>query len=205
MGEAAAAPVKRRSRAADPPTRAEFTAPSVRYKPVESLVPYANNARTHSAEQIAQIKRSIVQFGWTNSILEDDRGVIAGHGRLIAATELYAEGATIYTPAKEPLPHGMVPVQDCNGWTDEERRAYILTDNQLAINAGWDDGLRASEIQALMAADFDVGVIGIEDADMTFLSGAGANFQPGSASGQSNLDQTAPIVCPSCGHEFRRT
>src|SRR5215213_2115436 len=110
---------------------------TVTYRPVTGLIPYANNARTHSDEQVAEIAASIRAFGWTNPILVDGtNGVIAGHGRLLAARKLGLSS---------------VPVIELSGLSDADRRAYVLADNKLALNAGWDDALLAAEV-----ADFNV-------------------------------------------------
>jgi ParB-like chromosome segregation protein Spo0J len=107
------------------------------YLPVEALTPYANNARTHSEQQIGQIAASIERFGFTNPVLiGDDQQIIAGHGRVAAARRL-----------------GMseVPVLMLSHLSTAERRAYILADNKLAENAGWDKELLAIELQGLIA------------------------------------------------------
>src|SRR6266851_8564231 len=100
--------------------------------PIDRLIPYARNARTHSDEQIAQIAASIREFGFTNPILVDGRdGIIAGHGRLLAARKLkLAE----------------VPVIVLAHLTETQKRAYILADNKLAVNAGWDDEMLRLEL-----------------------------------------------------------
>jgi hypothetical protein len=96
------------------------------------LKPYKNNARTHSKEQVAQIAASIREFGFTNPVLVDEAdGVIAGHGRLEAAASLGVVE---------------VPVIVARGWSQAQKRAYVLADNQLALNAGWDENLLSSEI-----------------------------------------------------------
>src|ERR1039458_6770093 len=102
---------------------------------INRLVPYAKNARTHSPEQVAQIAASIVEFGFVNPILVDtNNGIIAGHGRLLAARKLgLAE----------------VPVVGLDHLSETQRRAYILADNKLAMNAGWDEKMLASELREL--------------------------------------------------------
>lgn len=128
--------------------------PSIKSVPVEQLIPYARNARTHSDEQISQIAASIREFGWTNPILVDgDSGIIAGHGRLAAARKL-----------------GMseVPVIELRHLTEAQKKAYIIADNQLATNAGWNTDLLKIEIGELAEQDFDLSLLGF-DAD--FLSG----------------------------------
>jgi len=99
---------------------------------IERLVPYARNARTHSSDQVAQIAASIKEWGWTTPILVDETGnIIAGHGRTMAARQLNI---------KE------VPVMVAEGWSDIKKRAYILADNKLALNAGWDNEMLALEL-----------------------------------------------------------
>ncbi len=108
---------------------------AVEHRPVADLIPYARNARTHSDAQVAEIAGSIQAFGWTNPILVDSAdGIIAGHGRLLAARK---------------LKHGTVPVIELSGLSEAEKRAYLLADNRLALNAGWDDALLAAEIADL--------------------------------------------------------
>lgn len=123
--------------------------------PLSRLKPYERNARTYSAEQVAQIAASIVEFGFTNPILVDSSdGIIAGHGRLQAALELGLS---------------TVPVVVLDHLSDRQRRAYILADNQLALNAGWDLELLRTELQDLVADDFDLSVIGFSDEELSDL------------------------------------
>lgn len=163
--------------------------------PIERLVPYEKNARTHSAEQVAQIAASIQEFGFTNPILvASDDGILAGHGRLAAAKSMgLAE----------------VPVIVLDHLSPEQRRAYILADNQLALNAGWDAELLQAEVMALNLADFDLSLLGFDEEWIAGLLEGDPNFAPGSEDDQGQLDQLASkepteidCVCPSCGHEF---
>lgn len=129
--------------------------PSIKSTPVADLIPYARNARTHSDEQVAQIAASIREFGWTNPILVDgERGIIAGHGRLQAARKL---GMT------------EVPVIELAHLSDAQRRAYILADNKLALNAGWDDEMLALEIGDLQAEGFDLDLVGFDASEIESL------------------------------------
>jgi hypothetical protein len=129
--------------------------PEIRMVPVDALVPYARNARTHSDAQVAQIAASITEFGWTNPILTDGaKGLIAGHGRLMAARKL---------GLKE------VPVIELGHLTPEQKKAYILADNRLAENAGWDDELLKLELAELKAADFDLDLMGFTDKELEEL------------------------------------
>jgi len=119
---------------------------------VDRLKPYESNARTHSDEQVEQIAASITEFGFTNPILVDSAdGIIAGHGRLMAAKHLGL---------------AQVPVIVLDHLTDEQRRAYILADNKLALNAGWDDKLLAQELAALRDEGFDIGLIGFSNEEL---------------------------------------
>jgi DNA modification methylase len=123
--------------------------------PLDRLIPYDRNARTHSTEQVEQIAASIREFGFTNPILVDkDSGIIAGHGRLAAAKIIGLETVPVIV-----LPH----------LTDAQRRAYILADNKLALNAGWDEAMLAQELKALMGEDFDLSLIGFSDDELSDL------------------------------------
>ena len=146
--------------------------PQIVCKPIESLRLNPRNTRTHSAAQLQQIKASLIEFGWTNPALEDADGIVAGHGRITAAKQLYEEfGITIAFPNGAEIPFGHVPTLWCEGWSEEKRRAYAVVDNQLALNAGWDDALLSEEVKALLAAEFDVGLLGFPDNTLTVLSG----------------------------------
>jgi DNA modification methylase len=113
---------------------------------VDALVPYARNARTHSDAQVARIAASIREFGWTNPILVDgDRGVIAGHGRLLAARKLGMDA---------------VPVIELSHLSEAQKRAYVLADNRLALDAGWDEELLRIELGDLRDLGFDLGLTG---------------------------------------------
>ena len=122
---------------------------------VASLVPYARNARTHSDAQVAQIAASIREFGWTNPVLiDEDGGIIARHGRVLAARQL---GQT------------EVPCITLNGLTKVQRRASVLADNKLALNAGWDDEMLSLELADLKAEGFDLALTGFDGADIAGL------------------------------------
>lgn len=128
---------------------------------IAELTPYARNARTHSPEQIAQIARSIVEFGFTNPVLVDrDGGIIAGHGRVLGAAS---------------LDMGEVPTLDVHWLTPAQRRAYVIADNQLALNAGWDNALLAGELGDLQVDGFGLEVLGFaDDALAALLEDTGA-------------------------------
>jgi DNA modification methylase len=122
---------------------------------VEKLIPYARNSRTHSDGQVAQIAASIKEFGWTNPILIDgDKGIIAGHGRLLAARKLgYKE----------------VPVIELSHMTESQKKAYVIADNQLAMNAGWDTAMLTLELGELKDAGFDLDLIGFDPKELDKL------------------------------------
>ena len=127
---------------------------SIEYKSTGELIPYVNNSRTHSEQQVQQVAASIKEFGFTNPLLiDEDGGIIAGHGRLQAAQLLKLDE---------------VPTITLEGLTEAEKKAYVIADNQLALNAGWDLDLLKVEVERLGELDFDIGLLGFDD---DFLSG----------------------------------
>jgi ParB-like chromosome segregation protein Spo0J len=120
--------------------------PEIESVSVEALIPYARNSRTHSDEQVAQIAASIREFGFTNPVLigaEND--IIAGHGRVLAARKLELKD---------------VPCIRLGHLTETQKRAYVIADNKLALNAGWDEELLAIELSSLREVGFDLGLVG---------------------------------------------
>lgn len=116
------------------------------------LVPYARNSRTHSPEQVAQIAGSIREFGFTNPVLIDaENGIIAGHGRVMGAQKI-----------------GMaeVPCIRLSHLTENQQRAYVIADNKLALNAGWDEEMLGLELADLREADFDLGLLGFSEDEL---------------------------------------
>jgi DNA modification methylase len=129
----------------------QWPADKVERRPLGSLVPYPENARTHSQAQIEQIAASMREWGWTNPVLVDEAGtIIAGHGRVLAASQ---------------LGYGEIPVIVARGWSDAQKRAYILADNQLALNAGWDIGLLKGELRGLKDWGFDLDLLGFDNLE----------------------------------------
>lgn len=125
------------------------------YKSVEELIPYVNNARTHSDEQVTQIASSIKEFGFNNPILTDgENGVIAGHGRLLAAKKLKLD---------------KVPTIELSGLTESQKKAYILADNKIALNSGWDEELLKVELEELKISDIDLDIVGFSNEDLQQL------------------------------------
>jgi DNA modification methylase len=133
-----------------------WPADKVERRTVESLVPYARNARTHSDAQVAQIAASITEWGWTTPVLVDETGsIIAGHGRVMAARKLGLAD---------------VPVMVATGWSEAQKQAYVLADNQLALNAGWDAEMLKVELTDLAGAGFDVSLIGFSEDELAKLT-----------------------------------
>ena len=153
----------------------------VTYRAVSDLIPYARNARTHSDEQVARIAASIREFGWTNPILTDGAsGIIAGHGRLAAARKL---GMT------------EVPTIDLTGLSDAQKRAYILADNRMALDAGWDEDLLAIELKDLKDADFDLSLTGFDELKIDELVAELEENIEGDGEGADEL-QAPPQLIP---------
>ena len=124
----------------------------IEYKDINDLIPYVNNTRTHSEEQVNQIASSIKEFGFTNPVLIDkDNSLIAGHGRVMGAKKL---------GLKE------IPTITLENLTEAQKKAYIIADNKIALNAGWDEELLKIELQALQEMDFDLSLTGFSDEEL---------------------------------------
>ena len=155
---------------------------ALRLVPPDRLRPWARNARTHSKKQLRQIADSIEAFGFTNPVLiDEDLTILAGHGRVEAAKLLGME---------------TVPCRRLSDMTPEQKRAYVLADNKLALNAGWDDALLAEELGALMEMDldFDVSVTGFSIPEIDGLIEAQAPEEPGDPADDALVDD-APARC----------
>lgn len=134
---------------------------TIQYKKINELIPYINNSRTHSPEQVAQIAASIKEFGFTNPILLDaQNGIIAGHGRLQAARMLEMQE---------------VPTIELSDLTELQKKAYIIADNKLALNANWDIELLGVEISSLKDAGFEISKLGFEVSELSDILQA---FEP---------------------------
>lgn len=137
-----------------------------------SLVPYGRNARTHSKKQVAQIAASIAQFGFNNPVLvSDDNQIIAGHGRVSAARLLGLES---------------VPILRLSHLNQAQRRAYVLADNKLALNAGWDQEILAIELQGLLDLEMDITLTGFSLAETDFILDAASQADPASIKGHED-------------------
>ncbi|MEA2259587.1 MAG: hypothetical protein QOJ51_2412 [Acidobacteriaceae bacterium] len=152
---------------------------SIEHPDIESLIPYARNARTHSDKQIAEIAASIREFGWTNPVLIDgENGIIAGHGRVLAARKL-------------ALPS--VPVIELAGLSEAQKRAYLLADNRLALNAGWDEEMLAAEVADLVALGVDLDVTGFGAGEVDKL----LDLHQQGLAGTSRTKHPSPLPCRS--------
>jgi site-specific DNA-methyltransferase (adenine-specific) len=133
-----------------------MTTLEITYKAIKDLIPYVNNSRTHSDEQVTQVASSIKEFGFTNPILLDgESGIIAGHGRLLAAKKLGME---------------QVPTIELSHLTDAQKKAYVIADNKLALNAGWDNEILALELKDLADLGYDLGLTGFDPDEIEALN-----------------------------------
>jgi hypothetical protein len=156
----------------------------IEHRPLEGLIPYANNSRTHSDEQVAQIAASMREFGFTNPVLIDaDDGIIAGHGRVLAARKLGLD---------------KVPCIRLAHLTEAQRRAYVIADNKLALNAGWDEELLRVELTALRDDfEFDIGLTGFDSAELeALLAGPQEGEDDGSGDGNKSGSLSERFGCP---------
>lgn len=143
---------KPKKKAAKRPKKLKASALKIKRVETSELTPYAKNSRTHSDVQVAQIAASINEFGFTNPILiDEDHGVIAGHGRLLAAHQLEIK---------------KVPCIILDGLSDIQKKAYVIADNKLALNAGWDEEMLSLELKDLQDMDFDLGLTGFDDDEL---------------------------------------
>lgn len=186
-----------------------WPADKVERRSVKELIPYDRNPKSHPDEQIEQLANSITEWGWTIPILVDEDGmVIAGHGRLYAADRLGIEA---------------VPVMVAEGWSDEQKRAYVIADNKLAENGGWDSAIYFSELKALQAKDFDISLAGVDidlsDYDYTpnlapdtawaeineqdMDKSAGNLEQSMANAGRDQSERGTEVMCPNCAHSFK--
>jgi len=127
----------------------------IEYKKVNDIIPYVNNSRTHSDEQVTQVASSIKEFGFTNPILIDEQdGIIAGHGRLMAASKLGMEE---------------VPTIVLGGLSEAQRKAYVIADNKLALNSAWDEELLKIELEKLDMLNFDLELLGFDERELASI------------------------------------
>lgn len=147
-----------RRKLSDEAKRALWPASKVELVPVSSLILYAQNARTHSPKQLRQIAGLMRKFGWTNAVLRDEKNIIwAGNGRIQAAPLLIEAGLTEFS---------MAPVINATGWTEAQKKAYALADNQVALGAGWDPKLLESELKEISGMGFQMELLGFSASDL---------------------------------------
>lgn len=160
--------------------------------PTADLIPYARNSRTHSDEQVAQIAGSIQEFGFCNPVLIDAaNGIIAGHGRVMAASRLKLE---------------TVPCLRLSHLTDAQKRAYVLADNRIALSSGWDEELLANELSDLHADEFEMALLGFDTDELAKLlefENKPDEEPPESSAAEVDTDSfEMACICPRCQFEF---
>jgi ParB-like chromosome segregation protein Spo0J len=169
------------------PSERQWPAALTEMRPIASLTLRETNPRAHSLEQIEQISASMRRFGWTMPVLIDESGVIlAGHGRVRAARLMGKTEA---------------PCVIARGWTEEEKQAYVITDNQLAANSEWDRKRLGGELRKLVAADFDMTLIGFGDDELSAL--VIDTKKPGAEDAEP--EDVHMKRCPTCGSLRRAT
>ena len=161
---------------------------NVEYRPIDALIPYARNARTHSDAQIAQLAASLHEFGWTNPVLVDgENGIIAGHGRVLAARQLEMHE---------------IPVIELAHLTEAQKRAYVIADNKLSINAGWDEDLLASELSELKDLNFDVDLLGFTGEELAEIAWVPEAHDAPDEFPERDEGIETEHRCPKCGYEW---
>lgn len=156
---------------------------AIEYLNTDALIPYARNSRTHSEAQVAQIAASIREFGFTNPVLVDSEdGIIAGHGRIMAARKLGLD---------------QVPCIRLGYLTETQKRAYVIADNKLALNSGWDDEMLRLELSELQSTDFNLDLLGFSADELQALnSDFGADENSGDGEEKYTKKVDAPIYKP---------
>jgi len=168
-------------------SKTEF--PDYKKLPVADLVPYARNSRTHSPQQVDKIAASIREFGFLNPIIVDGmNGIVAGHGRVLAAQKLGLSE---------------LPVIDASHLSEAQKRAYVIADNRLALDAGWDNEMLKIELQDLEADGFDLSLTGFELDEIFGLTSETKDLDPDSSTKEIDPDDyNMGHQCPKCGFEF---
>lgn len=171
-----------------PNTHAREQAIAIEYVTPSTVVKYEQNSRTHSPKQIEQLKKSITEFGFTNPILIDENSVlIAGHGRIEAATELQL---------------WRVPAIRLTGLTEAQKRALRIADNKLPLNAGWDEELLRSEIVELSLEDYPLELLGFSADELEFYTeeiDIDSFFEEAEPKDEKKEEDPKQIKCPHCG------
>ena len=162
----------------------------IKYLPINSIVGYVNNTRTHSQEQINQVKSSISEFGMVNPIGVHKNVIVFGHCRWEALKQLdYKE----------------VPTVDLSHLTEAQKKAYIIADNKLALNAGWNEELLKIELESLQELDFDLDILGFDEFEVEQIFGQGTNIEMEDffeeAEQKEKVEKT--FICEHCGKESK--
>ena len=171
-------------------TAPAWPADQVTRRPLADLIPYARNARTHSPAQVAKIAASIREFGWTMpALIAEDGTLIAGHGRLLAAQQL-----------------GLVdiPVMVAAGWSEAKKRLYVIADNKLSLDAGWDIPMLNLELEDLKLEGFDLNLTGFDADEILGLLGDGQDEAATSPDEFKEMDEDIDTdhECPKCGYRW---
>lgn len=177
-----------------PKTDVNTVAPQVRLVPLDTLIPYERNANHHTPAHIAQVANSILDYGWTNPILVDGQTIVAGHGRRLSTLQLYSQGRKVRFPDGTEIPMGYVPVIDCSGWTEAQRRAYILADNQLNRASEWNNDMLRLELMDLEELDVNLESLGFNTTQLDEI----LKIQPIDGSG----DDRDPDAVPDLPDEY---
>ena len=144
----------------------------LRFRPISELRALERNARKHPEAQIVQLMRLIEEFGFAAPVVADSKSLLVGHGRLLAATRLYAQGKRLRMPDDSPIPYGCVPTLSCATWTDAKRRAYAIADNKVALRSTWDYNLLAADLKELTDLQaFDGDLLGFSEVELHALTG----------------------------------
>lgn len=170
----------------------QWPADQIHSRPVSSLTPYARNSRVHTPAQVLQIAASVKEWGWTQPIIIDESGgILAGHGRLLAALHLKLEE---------------VPCVIATDWSEAKKRAYVVADNKITENATWDMDMLQAELRDLGDLDFDLSLIGFDGEELDRLmngEGEGTTEPPPTSTQEIDPDDyQMELRCPKCGFEF---
>jgi DNA modification methylase len=153
------------------------------FRDVDHLIPDPRNSRTHSLEQIHELDMAIGAYGFTNPVLVDGDKILAGHGRREAVIARRDRGDATFLPNGVEIPYGMIPTIDCSGWTETQRRAYVIWDNKSVLLGDWNEEILASELRALSeTTDFDMSLTGFNEAELDEL------LMPESSGGKTDPD-----------------
>ena len=175
---------------------------------IDDLIPYARNSRTHDARQVGEIAGSLLEFGMVGAIVIREGVIAKGHGTLAGIRQLYDAGQSLYpAPGKSggaaAYPDGMVPVINVSGWSDAQFRAYVIADNKLALNAGWDMDMLAAELADLSTMDIKLDVLGFDPKELKMIM-PDMSPPPAKAPGFEHYGESIETdhQCPSCGYRW---